>query len=163
MYLLLAFVYQCMAWHITPVMLLSTISSISRSVSNSNFFSCFFRHVCYNNPGADKNYAESSSYISMHCRRFWIVTSLVVYHFACINNDTLMSCVFWNLPRLFCVFVASICNVLHYQIAVEFFLVWQWRFIEFLPTIWMKVFPQHQKKFVNVSITKFEGIFECLG
>ena len=52
------------------------------------------------------------------------------------------------LPSPYCMFVISICYVFHGQIAVEFFLVWQWCFIESLPTIdlctCINTFLQHQ-------------------
>ena len=36
------------------------------SVNNSNSTLVFFKHACHANPGADKKWAGSSSYISMH-------------------------------------------------------------------------------------------------
>ena len=37
MYLLFAFAYLCIEWHIPPLIPSSTINSISKSVNNSNF------------------------------------------------------------------------------------------------------------------------------
>ena len=66
MYLLLAYAYLCTAWHIPPHIPFSTISNISTSVKSSNFISVFLKHACHANPVADRKWAGSSSYISMH-------------------------------------------------------------------------------------------------
>ena len=44
----------------------STISNISVLVNNYNSASVFFKQACHANPGADKQLAGSSSYISIH-------------------------------------------------------------------------------------------------
>ena len=66
MYLLLVYAYWCMACHIPPLMPFSTISNILPSINNSNVTSVIFRHACNANPGADKKYARSGSFISIH-------------------------------------------------------------------------------------------------
>ena len=54
------------AWHIPPRMPFSAISNISILVNNSNFISVFFKQACHAKPSADKKWARSSSYISIH-------------------------------------------------------------------------------------------------
>ena len=66
MYLLLVLAYLYVAWHISPRVPSSYIISMSLSVNNSNSTLVFFKHACHANPGADKKWAGSSSYISMH-------------------------------------------------------------------------------------------------
>ena len=66
MYLLLALVYRHIAWHIPPLIPFSKISNASLSVNNSNFTLVFFKAAFHVNPGADKKWAGSISYISMH-------------------------------------------------------------------------------------------------
>ena len=39
---------------------------MSISVNNSSFTPAFFKQACHTNPGADKKWAELSSYISIH-------------------------------------------------------------------------------------------------
>ena len=65
-YLLFAFAYLCIARHILPRVLFSAISNISILVNNSISTSLFLKQGCHTNPGADKNWAGSSSYISIH-------------------------------------------------------------------------------------------------
>ena len=43
----------------------STINNISISVKRSNFTLVFFKAACHRNPGAERNFAVSSSYISI--------------------------------------------------------------------------------------------------
>ena len=69
MYLLLASAYQCMVWHILPLMPFSTIKSILTSVSNCNSTFVLSRYAYHANPGAKKKYAGLSSFISMHLLR----------------------------------------------------------------------------------------------
>ena len=66
MYLLFAIAYLSIAWHIPPLICFSTISNMSESVINSNSTSVFLRHACHANPGADKQWAGSSSYTLIH-------------------------------------------------------------------------------------------------
>ena len=66
MLLLFALAYLCIVWQIVPVVPFSTINSISTSVNNSNFTFVLFKHACHANPGADKKWAGSSLYISIH-------------------------------------------------------------------------------------------------
>ena len=54
-YLLFAFEYLCIVWHISPLTHFSTIINISLFVNNSNFFPVFFKQACQASPGADKN------------------------------------------------------------------------------------------------------------
>ena len=63
--LLFAFAYQCIPWHI-PLIPFSNIINISLFVNNSNFTPVFFKQACFANPGADKKWAGSSSYILIH-------------------------------------------------------------------------------------------------
>ena len=44
----------------------STIDNISISVKRSNFTLVFFKAAYHANPGAEKNFAGSSSYIPIH-------------------------------------------------------------------------------------------------
>ena len=51
----------------SPLIPDSIINSMSMSVSNSKFTVVFFfKDACHANPGADKKFVGSSSYISMH-------------------------------------------------------------------------------------------------
>ena len=69
-----------------------TINSISTSVGNSDFMFAFFRNACHTNPGADKKYAGSSSYISMHLLpKLSKLPLITVYHSARIDHDTLLT------------------------------------------------------------------------
>ena len=52
--------------HIPPHIPYSTISNISISVKRSNFTLVFFKAACRANPGAERNFAGSSSYILRH-------------------------------------------------------------------------------------------------
>ena len=56
-YLLLAFTYPLIEFHIFPLIPLSIINSISLSLDNSNFTSFFVKAVCY----AERNFAASNS------------------------------------------------------------------------------------------------------
>ena len=77
MYLLLAFAYR----RIAPLIPFSTINNISTSVKTSNFTLDFFKAACHSNP-AERNFAESSSYISRHIFLTFSDTSA--------NNDVLL-------------------------------------------------------------------------
>ena len=66
MYLLFAFAYLYVAWYIPPRVPSSNIISMSLSVNNSNSTVVFFKQSCHACPGADKKWAGSSSYLSMH-------------------------------------------------------------------------------------------------
>ena len=57
--MLLALKYRWTAWHMSPLILILTISSISISVNNSNFTSVFYKADSYANPGAERNFTES--------------------------------------------------------------------------------------------------------
>ena len=52
--------------HIPPHIPYSTVSNMSISVKRSNFTLVFFKAACHANPGAERNFAGSSSYISRH-------------------------------------------------------------------------------------------------
>ena len=96
MYLLLAVAYQCITWHIPPLILLSTINNISISVNNSIFV--IFKHAFHANPGADKTWAGSSTYISIHLLRKLLNKSAS-------NNmylQTLLLDIYWNAFHGFC-------------------------------------------------------------
>ena len=60
-YLLLAFAYQWMAWHIPPLIHFSTINNISISVNKSNSTSVFFKAAYYANRRGERNMAVCSS------------------------------------------------------------------------------------------------------
>ena len=64
-YLLFALAYLCIAWYISPRMPFSTINNLI-SIISSNFTPAFFKQACHANPSADRNWAGSSSYISIH-------------------------------------------------------------------------------------------------
>ena len=66
LFIYLLFTYLCIAWHIPLRMSFSATSNISILVNNSNSTSVFFKQACQINPGADRKWAGSSSYISMH-------------------------------------------------------------------------------------------------
>ena len=55
----------CMTYY-TPNSFSTTINNISTSVNNSNFISVYLKQACHTNPGADRKWAGSSSYISIH-------------------------------------------------------------------------------------------------
>ena len=65
-YLLFALANLCIVWHIPPRMTFSIINNISILLNNSNSTSSFFKNACHANPRADKKWAGSSSYISIH-------------------------------------------------------------------------------------------------
>ena len=61
---------------------------ISILVNNSNSTSVFFKQTCYANPGADKKWVESSSYISIHL-------FLKFPNISASNNVSLWTYTFW--------------------------------------------------------------------
>ena len=136
-YLLLALAYPCMAWNISHLMPSHFLPLVAyRDIGEQlQFCFSFFRHAYHANPDGDKNYVRSSSYISMYFLRKLsntsgnIIVSLCMYKWWYTLGFVLR-----NGSRHFCLFyVISIFNVLHCQIAVKFFIVWQWCFIKFLP------------------------------
>ena len=66
MYLLLALAYQKMEWHIPPLIPFSTINNRSTSIKRSNMTLVFYKAACHADPGAGRNFAGSSLYISRH-------------------------------------------------------------------------------------------------
>ena len=100
------------------------------------------------------------------CGSFWIHLSVIVYYSVHIEHNTLLNFVSWNLPKSFFIFLFSIHDVFHCQIAVKLFLIWQWCFIESMSNIhvlvWINTFKQHQTKFVNVSITESVRVLKFL-
>ena len=67
--LMFAVAFRCIVWHISSVIPFSTFNEISISVNNCNFTIVFFKNACHNNPGADKKWAGSSSYIPISLLR----------------------------------------------------------------------------------------------
>lgn len=90
-----------------------TICSISILVNNSNSILVFFKYACHTNPGTDKYWARSSSYVSMY---FFLQKFSDIF---VSNNASLWTCKSWWSPRSFSsksfqtfhVFVINICNV----------------------------------------------------
>ena len=66
MYLLFAFAYPYIGWHIPPLISFLVIINISLSVNKTNFILVSFKRASHINPGADKKWVGSSSYISIH-------------------------------------------------------------------------------------------------
>lgn len=69
------------------------------------------------------------------CESFQINVSVIMFCSASKYQDIFPYSLFQNLPNPFCMFVVSIRDVLHCQIAVGFFLLWQWCFTESLASI----------------------------
>ena len=65
----------------------------------SNFTSAFFMNGCHANPGADKKYTASSSYISMQFLRKFSNSSANSSDLH--DHNTHLNFIFWNPPRLF--------------------------------------------------------------
>ena len=63
-YLLFAFEYLCVAWHIPPLIPFST--SLAYHYLLIILIYVFFKQACHANPGADKKWTGSSCYISIH-------------------------------------------------------------------------------------------------
>ena len=59
-YLLLAFAYLLIKWHIPPLIPFSIINKISMSVNRSSSTLVFFITACYANSGAEKKFGGSS-------------------------------------------------------------------------------------------------------
>ena len=93
-YLLFALAYLCIAWQIPPLIPFSTINSTSISVNNSYFTFVFFKYACHANPGADKKWAGSSSYISIQLSLNFSKTSAS-------NNISHWTYKSWYSPRFF--------------------------------------------------------------
>ena len=64
------------------------------SVKESNFALVFFKAACHANPGAERNFLGSSSYISTHI-------STVFKHFEHTNHDIILNFFFQNAYKLF--------------------------------------------------------------
>ena len=93
-YLLFVFAYLYIAWYIPPLIHFSIIINISLSVDNSNFTPVNFKQSCHANPGADKKWAVSSSYISIHLFLNFSNTSIS-------NNVSRWTYWSWYLPTCF--------------------------------------------------------------
>ena len=121
MYLLLTFAYPWTAWQIPLLM-----SLISMPGSNSNSYFVFVKVACLGSPGADQKYAGSSSYIFTYLlQRFSNASvsnsvSLCIYR-SCSSKFYILKS--YQIPS-FCVFVISIWDFFHRQIAVKFFFIW---------------------------------------
>ena len=63
MYLLIEFACQSVECNLSPLILFSTLNNISISVERYNFTLVFFKAAYHANPGAERNFAESFSYI----------------------------------------------------------------------------------------------------
>ena len=92
--MLFALAYFYTPLHIPPLIPFSTIDNISLSVDNSNFTPAFFKQACHANPGADKKWAGSSPYISIHL-------SLKFYKSSARNNVLFWIHKSWYSPRSF--------------------------------------------------------------
>ena len=57
MYLLLAFAYRQIEWHILPLKPFYTINEISISAKRSTFTLVFFKAALHANPGAERHFA----------------------------------------------------------------------------------------------------------
>ena len=66
MYLLLAFAYRQIGWHISPLIPFSIINNILISIKRSNFTFVFLKVAYHANQGAERNFAGSSSYVLIH-------------------------------------------------------------------------------------------------
>ena len=98
------FSYLYMAWNIPPLMHMhfSTISSISTSVSNSNFtygFSAMLNMLILVPTKPIQDQAHES--LCTYCENFRVHLSIVVYYVTCINHNGLPGFVFQNFPRFF--------------------------------------------------------------
>ena len=69
MYLLLAFTYQWMIWHLPLLTPFSTINNMLISVKRFDFALVDFHAPGHANSSEERNWAESSSYILRHV--FW--------------------------------------------------------------------------------------------
>ena len=66
MYLLLAFAYWYIEWHILPLITFSTINNTLMPIKRFYFALVLFEAAFHANPGAEKIFAGSSSYILIH-------------------------------------------------------------------------------------------------
>ena len=90
MYLLIYFTYLCAEWTMPPLVF-SNIINILVSVNNGNFTSVFLNQARHANTDADKKWAGSSPYISLH---FQIHLQATMYNFEHINHDIHLSFLF---------------------------------------------------------------------
>ena len=75
---------------------------MSISVKRSNFTLAFFKGACHANPGAKRNFAGSSSYISRHIfRKFSNTSANNNVSLGITNHDILLNFLFQNLYKLF--------------------------------------------------------------
>ena len=97
------------------------------------------------------------------CGSFQIHLPVIVYHSANTDHNSYLGLYSKIFPDPFCLFVVRICDAYYCQIVVEFFLDWQWHFIESLPTIhvlrWKRTFYKHPANVFNVFIGKRFQIF----
>ena len=97
------------------------------------------------------------------CGSFQIHLPVIVYHSANTDHNTYLGLYSKIFPDPFCLFIVRICDAYYCQIVVEFFLDWQWHFIESLPTIhvlrWERTFYKHPTNVFNVFIGKRFQIF----
>ena len=91
MYLLLTFTFQKIEWNIPPLIPFSTINNMSISVKGSNLI---FEAAWHDNPGAEKNFAGLSSYIS---RQIFLKFSNTLAY----NNVSLWTYKSWCSPNFF--------------------------------------------------------------
>ena len=144
-------------------------SAISTKVTcqhQSAILVVFCKHTCHVNPSAAKKYLGSSSYISMQFLQKLsntLVNSSVSLRTYKLRYQVLCSKMF---PDSFCVFVISICDVFHHQIAVKFSYFRERCFIKsFQLSMYslIKTFLQYEAEFFKYSITKFVGVLESFG
>ena len=69
MYLLLPFAHRWIKGNIPPIIPFSAINFVWISIDSSGLTFVFCRTVCHDNLGAERNWAGSGSYVSMHL--FW--------------------------------------------------------------------------------------------
>lgn len=99
------------------------------------------------------------------CGSFQIHLPVIVYHSANTDHNSYLGLYSKIFPDPFCLFVVRICDAYYCQIVVEFFLDWQWHFIESLPTIhvlvWINTFLQHQNLLVSSlqNLHMFSNLF----
>ena len=79
---------------------------------------------------------QAHMFLCIYCRSFQIHQPIVVHHSVHIDHDTFLCFFYFEIfPDSFCMSAASIYDIFHCWTTVKFFLVWQRRFIESLPTI----------------------------
>ena len=101
MYLLLAFTYLWIAWHIPPLLPFSTINNTSISIEKSNFTLISFNAACYANPGAVRN-EQAWFYIfwDLYFNSCQAPHPTIMYHFEHTYHDILLNVLFQNLYKL---------------------------------------------------------------